>query len=108
MTATTIDITHSSAAAKALRTNIIPGVILALIIGAILGLLSFMLGLGNIISGMLGALGALALVWFGARCISGGIKNAAREKMDAPADRDATSPEHIDHDMSRHDATSNV
>ena len=96
MTATTIDITHSSAAAKALRTNIIPGVILALIIGAILGLLSFMLGLGNIISGMLGALGALALVWFGARCINSGIKKAGRQDLEAAAGNDPAANGNMD------------
>ena len=99
MTASTIDITHSSAAAKALRTNrsnIVPGIILALIIGAILGLLSFMLGLGNIISGMLGALGALALVWFGARCINSGIKKAGRQDLEAAAGNDPAANGNMD------------
>ena len=70
MTATTIDFTQTNAARRALSAGIVPGVVLVLALGAVLGLLSFLLGLGNIVSGMHAALGALAIVWFGAKCLA--------------------------------------
>jgi succinate dehydrogenase/fumarate reductase cytochrome b subunit len=74
MTATTIDTTQSSAAKGSLSStfgsSILAGIVLVLAMGALLGLVSFLLGLGNIISGMLGAMGGLAIVWFGAKCIA--------------------------------------
>ncbi len=81
MAATTIDTTQSIAAKGSLSStfgsSMFAGIVLVLTLGALLGLVSFLLGLGNIISGMLGAMGGLAIVWFGAKCVAKGPDSTA-------------------------------